>query len=203
MSIKLILTFLLTILNFRCHDNGYMPEDMKAPSNGKFLSDPLSILPIEDFATINATLQSFTDFEVWVLIIPQISASFLNEENDKNNATYQFAQTVFNNWKFEKAINSSGLLIFISSLERKMEIVLDKEVNRFITESDLDEIYKAGNISLQNQEYRVCLTKTLEIIKNISTPPNFLMRIYNDGISDVVFVLFMTFMCYVLRVLFK
>ena len=183
MFFKILLIFLLfnpLLLAYREGD----PSELGAPPKDYYISNPDSIISASDFESINNELKSFQKIQVGVLIIQKMSSHFLNQFSrySQDEAAHQFAKTVFDQWGIGERSTNNGLLLFISTLDRKLRIVTGAGAQNFVTDSDSDSIFSEVKYLLKNEDYAGAIRGSLNEIKDYLNP-SILRRIIKGILS--------------------
>lgn len=160
----------------------YDPLELEAPPRGYYISNPDSIISGSDFESINDELKSFQKIQVGVLIIQKMSANFLNQFSrySQDEAAHQFAKTVFDHWGIGERSTNNGLLLFISTLDRKLRIVTGVGARNFVSDSNADSIFSEVKYLLKNEDYAGAIRGSLNEIKDYLNPS--LLRTILKGI---------------------
>ena len=198
--LKTLFLFLLHSIVFSSSE--YYPSDLIAPPIGYYISNPDSILSASDFESINKELESSQKLQIGVLIIKKISSSFLKEYSDQDKAAHEFAKKVFDKWEIGNAQTNNGLLLFISTADRKMRIVTGAGAKEIISDSKADKIFDEVKSLLKKEDYAGAIHSSINEIKDYINPSfskwlvkEFLSFITNAFLELIIPIFFLAIFC--------
>lgn len=172
------LTIVLLVSLICCYSERW-PTDINPPPKGIFLSDPDSLLSNQELITLNEKIKKISkSLEIGVLIIRKMSSNFLSPFRDQDQAAHEFAKSVFDRWGIGSKETNNGLLIFISTLDRKFRIVTGKGAKNIVSDSNANAIFEDAKPKLKSSDFAGAIDGALDDVEYYENPPNFFVRIF-------------------------
>lgn len=194
--------FLLLLHSIVLPSSEYSPSDLIVPPIGYYISNPDSILSASNFESINKELESFQKLQIGVLIIKKMSSSFLKAYSDQDKAAHEFAKQVFDKWGIGDAKTNNGLLLFISTTDRKMRIVTGAGAKEIISDSRADKIFEEVKSLLKKEDYAGAIRSSINEIKDYMNTSfskwlfkEFLSFITNAFLELIIPIFFLAIFC--------
>lgn len=176
-TLKCLTIFLL--LSLICCYTERWPTEINPPPKGVFLSDPDLLLSNQELHSLNEKIKKISkSLEIGVLIINKMASSFLSPFRSQDQGAHEFAKAVFDRWGIGSKETNNGLLIFISTLDRKFRIVTGKGARKIISDSNADAIFENVKPKLKSSNYAGAIDSALNDVEYYENPPNFLVAFF-------------------------
>ena len=119
----------------------------------------------------------------------------MNRYKDGDKAAHQFAKEVFDIWGIGDPRSNNGLLIFISTIDRKFRIITGKGAMEYVSNDDSDSIFEDVKPYFKSGNYADGIKKALEDIEYYINPPGTLTKIYNFIVGTLIVLMIPMIFC--------